>query len=432
MSDISPRLEILPLRPAALDGLPNALEFIVQVIAPPLPAHHTRKTLALALVIDRSGSMAGAPLQEAKRCAELVRSRLGEGDKVTVVDYSREARLTLPLGAPNEQPFSEALETLSADGNTNLMAGWELGADTLREGAEGCDVRRVMLLSDGRLNEGVVEPSAIKDRCATLLRAGVSTSTYGLGVEFDEKVMRVMAEVGGGRARYGERVEDLMEPFVEELDMLTKLYATRLTLLVRAAPGVTLSCANGLPLVGREEYQLPDVAHGAQVWAGFTGTASAEALRSGEPLAQVEVIAEIGSAAVGYAEASLSLPLVGPAAFEAVAKDPLVEKYFGELKVSELRDQAAEAAERRDWRAVEHLVQQMRALPSTEWLARQVSELEDLVRRRSRELVMKEARMSSSHARFSNQAGALGYMSGQGDDLNTSKKIRSGRARGEG
>jgi len=432
MRDPLPRIEILPLRRAALEGHPNALELLIQVIAPPLPADHKPKPLALALVIDRSGSMNGAPLDEAKRCAELVRSRLGAGDRVALVDYSDEARLVLGLNAPSAQTFRDALEGVVASGQTNLMGGWELAAELLREGAEGCDVRRVMLLSDGRLNSGVTQPQVIRARCEALLRQGVSTSTYGLGVDFDEKVMRLMAEVGGGRARYGERVEDLMEPFVEELDLLTQLYASRLTLKVTPAPGVTLSCANGLPAAEGGGLILPDVAYGAQVWAGFTGTASAEALRSGAPLVRVELLGGAAEGAGVRAEASLSLPLLGPAAFEAVAKDPLVEKYLSELNVSELRDQAAEAAERRDWATVERLVQQMRALPSTEWLARQILELERFTRLRERELMMKESRMSSSSARFSNQSGARGYMSGEGEKLYLSKKHRFGRALEEG
>ena len=418
---------LTPLRPVALKDVDNNIEFIVRAVAPQLPKDYQRSTLALALVIDTSGSMDGEPLEEAKRCAEFVRSQLNQNDRIGIVRYSNNAHVVLPMSEPISEPFQEALSELNANGFTNLMGGWESGRGLLTQINERFDVKRIILLSDGHLNRGITEPRVIKHLCSESLRWGVSTSTYGIGQRFDEKVMTLMAEVGGGRARYGERLQDLMEPFMEELTMLSQLYGTRVILKVTPAQGVTLTCASRLPKLSEDEYLMADLAYASEVWAGFRGTATAEAIASGEPLLRVEVRCESGESSAS-AEGSLTLPSVNQSAFEVVAKDPLVEKYLGELHVSDLRDEAAEAAERRDWGRVAELIKQMKALPATAWLQKQIEALEEFAHRRDEVMMMKEARMSSSSARFASHGSYQEYMSGMSEDISKRRKSRMGRA----
>jgi Ca-activated chloride channel homolog len=78
-------LEIVPERAALLADQNNTLEAILRVKAPVAPElHRERPPLNLAIVIDRSGSMSGQPLAEAKRCAAMIVDRLSAKDHASV------------------------------------------------------------------------------------------------------------------------------------------------------------------------------------------------------------------------------------------------------------------------------------------------------------------------------------------------------------
>ena len=90
---LSSTVVLTPRRAGLCAGPDNTVEVLVRVQAPEAPAGHgaQRPPQALALVIDRSGSMAGRPLEEAKRCAEYVLGKLRPIDAVPLVN-SRNAR----------------------------------------------------------------------------------------------------------------------------------------------------------------------------------------------------------------------------------------------------------------------------------------------------------------------------------------------------
>ncbi|MBC7376729.1 MAG: VWA domain-containing protein, partial [Burkholderiaceae bacterium] len=70
-------------------GQDNTVDVLVRVQAPDAPVGHTavRPPQAIALVIDRSGSMEGRPLAEARRCAEYVVGKLRPTDAVSLVQF---------------------------------------------------------------------------------------------------------------------------------------------------------------------------------------------------------------------------------------------------------------------------------------------------------------------------------------------------------
>ena len=87
-----------PLRAGLCAGATQQFEVLVRLQAADLPpqAPHAkpRSPHALAVVIDRSGSMRGKPLAEARRCAEFVVSRLAATDVLSLVQFdNRVARL---------------------------------------------------------------------------------------------------------------------------------------------------------------------------------------------------------------------------------------------------------------------------------------------------------------------------------------------------
>mgnify|MGYP003342250829 CR=1 FL=1 len=106
---------------------------------------------------------------------------------------------------------------------TNLHAGWLRASEMLASHAGRDAACHVILLSDGLANAGLTDPARICEQVTALAGAGVTTTTVGLGADFNEDLMTAMAKAGQGNAHYGERAQDLAETFEAEIGLLSQL-----------------------------------------------------------------------------------------------------------------------------------------------------------------------------------------------------------------
>lgn len=379
---------ITPLR-AGLPSAGGALEVMVRVQAPAQPAGAEappRSPLRLALVVDRSGSMDGAPLREALRCVNHLVGCLQPTDQVAVVLYDHDVQVPVPLQpAALPDAIRAALAGVQSGGNTALFDGWQAGAQQLGSGLAGA-VSRVLLLSDGQANHGLTEVDAIQKHCADWLGKGVSTTTVGLGRHFNEELMVGMARAGGGQNYYGETAEDLFDGFAEELALLEALHLRQLRIKLVPAPGVI---AEPLGLVQPDAdglVRLPDLAWGAEAWLLVRLHVPAQATGGTATLLGASLQAQDKQThAVSLSAAPLSLPAVDAAAWATLPVDETVAQRLKEVEFAEASARArAMVQEGKIEAARAHLRHMEASFAGHPWMSSKLERLKALLDRDER------------------------------------------------
>ncbi len=396
-----------PRRPALLAGFDNKVEVLVRIQAPATPpdAAEPRPPYALALVLDRSGSMAGAPMMEARRCAAYVASHLRGDDQVALVSFNHHVRVlhaAQPRG--DGRALMAAIEDIRSAGRTDLHGGWRAGADALAKlpDSSALALKRVILLSDGQANHGLTGTPDITLQCAEAAAQGISTSTYGLGNEFNEDLMVAMGQTGRGNHYYGDTAADLMEPFEQELSLLQNLCACDVTLRANVPQGVSVEALNPYPGNAEDGWRLPDLPYGAEAWMVLRLTLPKGLLpQEGKTLHLLEVTASGTSLAglpVPLPPARLSLPALPQPAFGALGEDALVVRRLDELEAGSLLVAARAVAATGNWDAVDGMLAQAKArFTGNPWVAGVIHSIEKLAARRDLETFSKEVIYTSSN-----------------------------------
>jgi Ca-activated chloride channel homolog len=198
-----------------------------------------KKSLNLCIVIDRSGSMQGAKLETAKRSCIDIFKRLGPDDLFTVVVFDDQAQVTVnPQVSKEDVPAR--IEQISSGGQTNLSLGWYLGLLELQTHTTGRHTNRLFLLSDGQANQGETKRATLTKEAFQSRELGITTSTIGIGDDFQEDLLDAIATESGGRFWYihESKIEDIVD---EEFEGSLSVALDRPRIELRLPAGVTIS-----------------------------------------------------------------------------------------------------------------------------------------------------------------------------------------------
>jgi Ca-activated chloride channel homolog len=208
----------------------------------------SRPPLDLALVIDRSGSMSGR-IEYAQQAAAGIVERLGEQDHVALVQYDDSAQVvvaSVAMDAKGKAAMRTAIQGISLGGGTNLHGGLVLGRDEVQRVATQGQVGRVILLSDGQANIGVVDPQQIASTARNAANHGTRITTVGIGLDYNEDLMEAIAESGRGNYHYVKEAKDLDRVIAGELLGIQATVATNVELrLTPVCPGVQITEVHG-------------------------------------------------------------------------------------------------------------------------------------------------------------------------------------------
>ncbi len=157
-------MTITPRRPALLEGYDNETHALLHITTTEGMGQPKRdKVLNLAITSDRSGSINGLPLQEAKKAAVMTVERLSAEDRIAIITYDNEAGVIVPSTFCVDRRFIiDRILKNELGGQTALHYGWLASAAEVARYKTPKSLNRVLLLSDGNANVGLRNLTPIK------------------------------------------------------------------------------------------------------------------------------------------------------------------------------------------------------------------------------------------------------------------------------
>ncbi len=214
-----------------------------------------RSAINVAIVLDKSGSMSGEKIRRAKEASLMAVDRLGPDDIVSIVAYDSTVQVLVPATKASDRAAIRAgIHRIGAGGNTALFAGVSKGADEVAKFLSRNRVNRVILLSDGLANVGPSSPTDLEALGYGLGKRGMSITTLGLGLDYNEDLMSRLSRASDGNHVFVEQASDLARFFTLEFGEAMAVSAQDVKVKIVCAPGVRPVRVLGrdAEIVGRE------------------------------------------------------------------------------------------------------------------------------------------------------------------------------------
>ncbi len=210
-----------------------------------------RAPVNLSLVIDRSGSMSGEKIAQARRAALRLVDLLEESDRLAIIHYGSDVRLMPGAFATpdNKDRMRRYIRNISDEGGTNIGDGLMAGKAQLDVARSDFTVNRLLLLSDGQPTVGVTSHNGLVNIASRLRAAGTTITSLGVGSDFNEDLMQRLADVGGGSYGFIRDAESTVALFEKDLQQAGTMVARGVTLKFTVPAGIDFREVFGRPVL---------------------------------------------------------------------------------------------------------------------------------------------------------------------------------------
>jgi Ca-activated chloride channel family protein len=344
---------------------PHKLYMMARLTSGPAPDNTRRRPLNLSLVIDRSGSMGGDKIAFTRQAAQFLVQNLGSRDFLSIVLYNENVEtLMQPEYVVHKDSINQRIASIKAGGMTNLSGGWLQGCNLVAQNLKDDYLNRVILMSDGLANRGITEHAKLIALATQKRDQNISTTTMGLGNDFNEDLMMAIADAGGGAFYFIDTPEAAPLIFQEELRGLLNLVGQNLVVTLEPSEFVEgVNQLNAYPMHTdgkRTSFDLGDV-FGEEIKTlvlelsipnlHTTGQLQIATLRF-----EFDEISDTGSQH-RVLERPVMINIAGPALLPA-PPNPEVRRSVLLLQAAQARREAVAAADRGDYQGASEVLQQ--------------------------------------------------------------------------
>ncbi|MEP6786913.1 MAG: VWA domain-containing protein [Acidobacteriota bacterium] len=265
---IDPNIEIITNKPKLIAGEKRSVDVLVRITPPDLETNGPKRPkLNIGVALDRSGSMDGEKMHQAREAAKYCVDQLLSSDIFSAVIFDDQVDvLFTSQAAADKEMLKRGIDRIEARNSTALHEGWVKAGLQVSEKLDAEAINRILLITDGQANVGETNIDRIVTQAKETAARGVSTTTIGIGSDFNEDLLMPMAEAGQGNAWHVQEPQDMLKIFETELHGLVRQFGNGVRLNIRTADGVRVTdVLNDFEKDGAGGYVLPNLIAGSKL-----------------------------------------------------------------------------------------------------------------------------------------------------------------------
>lgn len=247
LSDARLKLELASDRAAVLRGGDGLVRLELRLLGATASGPGVRQNTDFVVILDRSGSMGGDKIVQAREAVQGLIDRLQDDDRFSLIIYDSVSELLIPLTTATPAArlrFKSQVAEISPRGGTALSYGLDSALELLAKHRRD-NPSRLVLISDGLANEGDISPEGLLGRATKNASFGTPLTSIGVGEGFDEGLMGSLADAGGGNFYFLHSAAALAQVFEGELGATRETVAEAVEIEIEMAPGCELIDAAG-------------------------------------------------------------------------------------------------------------------------------------------------------------------------------------------
>jgi Ca-activated chloride channel family protein len=215
------------------------------------PQSSEARNVDMVIVLDRSGSMKGRKINDARQAVLHLLSGLTAKDRFALVTYSDRVQQVSGLkyvSVDHGKQLKALVRNIRAGGGTNLGHGLQTGINIMLAAPENGNARKLILISDGLANKGITDATRLGQMAGVAVEKEFAVSTVGVGNDFNEQLMTTIADRGAGNYYYLENPLAFAEVFQKEF------FYTRTTVATNVS--ISFPLGNGISVVDAAGYRI--------------------------------------------------------------------------------------------------------------------------------------------------------------------------------